>query len=162
MTQPYSGAEVMRDLLELGARSLVPGGRLVYLIPVDVASYDPAQLPAHRCLALVANSEQKLGVSLSRRLITMEKVHPYGAEDYARFEEQLRDAEALKQRSSSGGDAAAAVAAVAGEATNFYSDLGAKHAKRKRELRALREKEAEEKQRAKAGRITREAPSAEL
>ena len=152
----------MRDLLELGARSLLPGGRLVYLIPVDVASYDPAQLPAHRCLRLVANSEQKLGVSLSRRLITMEKVDPYCAADYARFEEQLRNAEEvkLKQRSSSssssngGGDGDGA---AAGEATNFYSDLGVKHAKRKRELRALREKEKEEKQRAKAGRITHES-----
>ena len=151
----------MRDLLELGARSLLPGGRLVYLIPVDVASYDPAQLPAHRCLRLVANSEQKLGVSLSRRLITMEKVDPYCAADYARFEEQLRNAEEvkLKQRSSSSSNGGDSDGAAAGEATNFYSDLGVKHAKRKRELRALREKEKEkeEKQRAKAGRITHES-----
>jgi len=107
-TQPYAAAEVMRDLLELAARTLVLGGRLVYLIPVDRPSYDVALLPAHRCLSFVANSEQGLTRTFSRRLITMEKTRTYASSDLAAFEAKL----------AAGGDVVAAA--------SFYSDVSSK------------------------------------
>ena len=95
-TQPYAASEVMRDLLELAARCLVVGGRLVYLLPVDRATYDPALLPAHDCLRHVANSEQGLTRAFSRRLITMEKTRVYVADDIATFEAQCAAGDAAE------------------------------------------------------------------
>lgn len=93
MLLKYSGVEVMRDLLELAARVLVCGGRLVYLLPVD-KNYvkNKHQLPSHPCLNLIADSglEQKLDRSWSRRLITMEKRVEYGVDHFCAFQEQLR------------------------------------------------------------------------
>ncbi len=66
-------AQVMRDLLDMAARNLVVGGRLVYLLP-STSEYTDAEVPVHPCLAVEANSEQKLGQYFSRRLITMRKV----------------------------------------------------------------------------------------
>ena len=107
-TQPYAASEVMRDLLELAARTLAVGGRLVYLIPVDRPSYDAALLPAHPCLVLIANSEQGLTRTFSRRLITMEKTRAYVCADLDAFEAKL----------AAGGD-------VVAEAS-FYSDVSSK------------------------------------
>ena len=125
-TQPYSAVEVMRDLLELAARSVVVGGRLVYLIPVDREEYDPRALPTHPCLELVANSEQILGYTLSRRLITMEKTRDYCRADYDRFK-------AVLSGSTTEEGAAAA--------SSFYSDFGVKHERRQKRQR-LEEAEA--------------------
>ena len=75
-TQPYGGAAVMRDLLDLAARTLRVGGRLVYLLPCMRAEYSEDDLPAHPCLEQVANSEQVLSSKMSRRLITLVKARP--------------------------------------------------------------------------------------
>ncbi|GLI63539.1 hypothetical protein VaNZ11_006528 [Volvox africanus] len=76
-TQPYTLGECLRDLLDLSARLLVVGGRLVYFLPATPGTYDEADIPQHPALKLVANSEQILTSRYSRRLITMEKVQPY-------------------------------------------------------------------------------------
>ena len=56
-TAPYALAETLADLLHLAARLLRPGGRLVFFIP-SLPSPEPAFLPSHPCLRLVADSEQ--------------------------------------------------------------------------------------------------------
>ncbi|KAG2487107.1 hypothetical protein HYH03_014220 [Edaphochlamys debaryana] len=85
-TQPYTLGECLRDLLELAAQLLVPGGRLVYFLPATPDTYDPAtEVPAHPALELVANSEQILTSRYSRRLVTMEKVRSYDAAAAAAF-----------------------------------------------------------------------------
>ncbi|KAG2424414.1 hypothetical protein HXX76_014468 [Chlamydomonas incerta] len=76
-TQPYTLGECLRDLLDLSARLLVVGGRLVYFLPATPETYNEAEVPGHPALRLVANSEQMLTLRYSRRLVTMEKVCAY-------------------------------------------------------------------------------------
>lgn len=66
--------ECLRDLLELSAKLLRPGGRLVYFLPAAPEVYKEEEIPQHPVLKLTANSEQVLSTKFSRRLITMEKV----------------------------------------------------------------------------------------
>lgn len=40
-------------------------------------SYKESNIPLHPCFQLIANSEQILNARVSRRLISMEKVHPF-------------------------------------------------------------------------------------
>lgn len=56
-TAPYSLAETLADLLHMAARLLKLGGRLVFFIPSPPGS-EPAFVPSHPALQLVANSEQ--------------------------------------------------------------------------------------------------------
>lgn len=65
--------QVMKDLLDMAARLLVPGGRLVYLLPCTTG-FVAEELPVHPCLATIANCEERLTLSLSRRVIVMKKV----------------------------------------------------------------------------------------
>jgi tRNA (guanine10-N2)-methyltransferase len=85
-TQPYDGEEVVIDLLEAAARTLVLGGRLCYLYPCLPAEYAETVLPRHPCLRLICDPEERLGHMLSRRLVTMEKVAawhgPHAAQAY--------------------------------------------------------------------------------
>lgn len=81
-TIPYSVPDVLLDLFDFSARSLVMGGRLVYWLPTT-SEYTESDLPQHPCFALVANSEQKLTMYFSRRLITMEKIKEYDESDRA-------------------------------------------------------------------------------
>ncbi|CAA2959026.1 tRNA (guanine(10)-N2)-methyltransferase homolog [Olea europaea var. sylvestris] len=82
-TAPYSLVECVHDLLDLAARMLVTGGRLVYFYPVlrDNESVDP-NFPEHPCFKLVASCEQILSYRYSRVLLTMIKIAPY-TEDIA-------------------------------------------------------------------------------
>ncbi|KAJ9141460.1 hypothetical protein P3X46_031997 [Hevea brasiliensis] len=77
-TAPYSLAECMHDLLDLAARMLVMGGRLVCFYPV-LREDDTIQIqfPEHQCFKLVASSEQILSSRYSRVLLTMVKISPY-------------------------------------------------------------------------------------
>ena len=75
-TQPYGATQLMTELLDNAARLLNMGGRLVYLLPCT-SDFILAELPVHPCLRLVANSEERLTIHLSRRLITMEKCETY-------------------------------------------------------------------------------------
>lgn len=77
-TAPYSLAECVHDLLDLAARMLVMGGRLVYFYPVlredDVMEN---HFPEHPCFKLIASSEQILSSRYSRVLVTMVKTGSY-------------------------------------------------------------------------------------
>eukprot|EP00164_Ancoracysta_twista_P002399 GFYU01003177.1.p1 GENE.GFYU01003177.1~~GFYU01003177.1.p1 ORF type:complete len:491 (-),score=158.46 GFYU01003177.1:18-1490(-) len=75
-TVPYPVVEVLTDLLNVSAKHLVIGGRLVYWLPT-MRDFTEDQLPAHGCFKLVSNSEQVITRKWSRRLITMEKIKPY-------------------------------------------------------------------------------------
>ncbi|XP_015584030.3 tRNA (guanine(10)-N2)-methyltransferase homolog [Ricinus communis] len=77
-TAPYSLAECIHDLLDLAARMLVMGGRLVCFYPV-LREDDTVQVqfPEHPCLKLVASSEQILSSRYSRVLLTMVKIGRY-------------------------------------------------------------------------------------
>lgn len=77
-TGAYSLAECVHDLLDLAARMLVMGGRLVYFYPVlrDDDSGD-TDFPEHPCFKLVASCEQILSFRYSRVLLTMVKIKPY-------------------------------------------------------------------------------------
>ncbi|GAX79848.1 hypothetical protein CEUSTIGMA_g7288.t1 [Chlamydomonas eustigma] len=78
-TAPYTLGECLRDLLDLAARLLVVGGRLVYFFPSAPETYREDEIPAHPALQLVYNVEQILTTRYSRRLIVMEKAEKYDA-----------------------------------------------------------------------------------
>ncbi|XP_049847889.1 tRNA (guanine(10)-N2)-methyltransferase homolog isoform X2 [Schistocerca gregaria] len=72
----YHIEDVLKDLVELAANLLVLHGRLVYWLPTT-KEYSQSDLPTHPCLLLISDSEQKLTMNWSRRLITMEKISDY-------------------------------------------------------------------------------------
>ncbi|XP_015089057.1 tRNA (guanine(10)-N2)-methyltransferase homolog [Solanum pennellii] len=80
-TAPYSLVECVHDLLDLAAKMLVIGGRLVYFYPVlrEDESIETT-FPEHPCFKLVAISEQLLSYRYSRVLLTMVKIGPYTEE----------------------------------------------------------------------------------
>ncbi|PHU05016.1 hypothetical protein BC332_25838 [Capsicum chinense] len=80
-TAPYSLVECVHDLLDLAAKMLVLGGRLVYFYPVvrEDESIDTT-FPEHPFFKLVATSEQMLSYRYSRVLLTMVKIGPYTEE----------------------------------------------------------------------------------
>ncbi|KAK8316847.1 hypothetical protein V6Z12_A13G070600 [Gossypium hirsutum] len=80
-TAPYSLAECVHDLLDLAARMLVIGGRLVFFYPVS-REEDSCEdhFPEHPCFELVATSEQILSSRYSRVLLTMVKTSSYTEE----------------------------------------------------------------------------------
>ena len=64
--------------MDVAARILVPGGRLVYVIPSFATDFDPKEdLPQHACLKLVHLSYQPFTMELGRRMVTMKKVQDY-------------------------------------------------------------------------------------
>ena len=90
-TEPYPLGDCLADMLDFGARVLVPGGRLAYwapALPVDgqgvavAATSDEAvstssssdEIPKHPNLIMKFNCEQILGGRYNRRLIVMEKI----------------------------------------------------------------------------------------
>ena len=80
-TAGYSLAECVHDLLDLAARMLVMGGRLVFFYPVlreDDSVED--DFPEHPCFKLVATSEQILSSRYSRVLLTLVKTSSYTEE----------------------------------------------------------------------------------
>ncbi|KAI9071479.1 hypothetical protein K1719_046556 [Acacia pycnantha] len=80
-TAAYSLVECVHDLLDLAARMLVPGGRLVFFYPV-LREDDSAEthFPEHPCFRLISSSEQILSSRYSRVLLTMVKTSPYTEE----------------------------------------------------------------------------------
>ncbi|XP_035775870.1 tRNA (guanine(10)-N2)-methyltransferase homolog isoform X1 [Anopheles albimanus] len=73
-TSPYQLCQMYRDLLQFSARHLKLGGRLVCWFPTLKKDYSTDLLPRHKCLQLIADSEQPLSGYSSRRLLTYEKV----------------------------------------------------------------------------------------
>eukprot|EP00588_Corethron_pennatum_P013875 CAMPEP_0194276100 /NCGR_PEP_ID=MMETSP0169-20130528/8774_1 /TAXON_ID=218684 /ORGANISM="Corethron pennatum, Strain L29A3" /LENGTH=614 /DNA_ID=CAMNT_0039019731 /DNA_START=50 /DNA_END=1890 /DNA_ORIENTATION=- len=88
-TKPYAVSDVMADLLDVAARTLVMGSRLVYIIPsVSIGDEEEEEsdgdLPRHPCLKLLYSCYQPLQMHLGRRVVTMQKTSEY---DEARREE---------------------------------------------------------------------------
>jgi len=76
-------ADLNEELLDLAARHLVVGGRLVYLLPA-AADVAPDQLPRHPLLRCVSSSVEPLSFAFCRIIVTMEKVAPYSRASGAR------------------------------------------------------------------------------
>jgi len=76
-TKVYAVSDVMGDLLDVAARTLVMGARLVYIIPSMTDFDEETDLPRHECLKLIYVCYQPLQVELGRRTVTMEKVKEY-------------------------------------------------------------------------------------
>lgn len=88
-TKPYKASDVIKDLLDLAAKTLVGGGkgRLIYVIPIAVDDFEPERdLPSHPCLKTVYLCFQPLQLHLGRMFITMEKIAEY---DYEKREAYL-------------------------------------------------------------------------
>lgn len=78
-TKPYPVSDVMADLLDMAARTLVMNGRLVYIIP-SFRDFDVStDLPQHTCLEIVHICYQPLSAELGRRMVTMKKIQEYDA-----------------------------------------------------------------------------------
>jgi len=76
-TKVYPVSDVMGDLLDVSARTLVMGGRLVYIIP-SMRDFDvDKDLPNHECLEIVHICYQPLQIELGRRVVVMQKVKEY-------------------------------------------------------------------------------------
>lgn len=85
-TQPYAVEDVMADLLDVAARTLVAGGRLVYIIPSFAKDFDAAaDLPQHPCLELVHVCFQPLGPDLGRRMVALRKCADYDVSKRAEY-----------------------------------------------------------------------------
>ena len=77
----------MADLVDMAARTLVMGGRLVYIIPSFSDFDEDADLPRHPCLRNVHICYQPLSTEdLGRRMVAMEKIAEY---DPSKREEYL-------------------------------------------------------------------------
>ncbi|XP_078172466.1 tRNA modification 11 protein [Carex rostrata] len=81
-TAPYSLAECVHDLLDLSAKMLVMGGRLVFFYPVsrEDGVMNSIKYPEHPCFKLVYSCEQILSSRYGRHLLTMVKVGVYTKE----------------------------------------------------------------------------------
>ncbi|CAM9211442.1 unnamed protein product, partial [Ectocarpus sp. 6 AP-2014] len=108
-TQHYPVEDVLVDLLEVAAQTLVLGGRLCYLLASTWEFDLQRDLPRHPCLELSHHSMQGLTQLLCRRLITMTKTCRY---DPLRREEYIAACH-LHQTSGGRGSAFAAAAAAA-------------------------------------------------
>ncbi|KAJ3675521.1 hypothetical protein LUZ60_004563 [Juncus effusus] len=86
-TAPYSLTECVHDLLDLSAKMLKIGGRLVFFFPILREEAEKTELPKHSCFELVSESEQILSYRYSRVLLTMVKVRVYTEE----IEEKARE-----------------------------------------------------------------------
>mmetsp|Transcript_3049 Transcript_3049/g.4505 ORF Transcript_3049/g.4505 Transcript_3049/m.4505 type:complete len:541 (+) Transcript_3049:115-1737(+) len=77
-TKPYAVEDVMADLLDMAARTLVMGGRLVYVIPSFSAEFSVENdLPQHTCLEFIHSCYQPFSPELGRRIVTMKKMKAY-------------------------------------------------------------------------------------
>lgn len=73
----YKKDELMNDFLNLSARLIKIGGRLVYWLISDIVFRIEEDLPTHPCFKLICISENRLSKKHSRRLVTMEKILSY-------------------------------------------------------------------------------------
>ncbi len=74
VNRTYELSDIMCDILDMSARILRIGGRLVYLLPSSWDLDPLREVPGHPCLDLVAISTQGLTFQQCRHAITMEKV----------------------------------------------------------------------------------------
>ena len=84
-TKTYPVSDVMADLLDVAAKTLVIGGRVVYIIP-SMTDFDvESDIPQHECLKLLYICYQPLQIELGRRMVTLEKVKDYNDADRKRY-----------------------------------------------------------------------------
>jgi tRNA (guanine10-N2)-methyltransferase len=84
-TKAYAVSDVMSDLLDVAARTIKVGGRLVYIIPSFRDFDEDRDLPRHDCLELVHTCYQPFSTELGRRIVAMVKIADYDMskrEDY--------------------------------------------------------------------------------
>lgn len=84
-TKVYEVSDVMGDLLDVAARTLVMEGRLVYIIPSMQDFNVETDLPSHDCLKLVHVCYQPLQTELGRRIVTMQKVKDYDVSQRSKY-----------------------------------------------------------------------------
>ncbi|CAG7785363.1 unnamed protein product [Allacma fusca] len=70
----YCLCDIICDLINNASRRLTINGRLVFWIPVSRDTYEVEKLPSNPCFELIANCEQILTATASRRLLVMEKI----------------------------------------------------------------------------------------
>ena len=121
-TRPYPVADVMFDLMDMSARCLVEGGRLVYILPTTYDFDADAHLPRHPCLETLFSCEQPLTTKLARRLVVARKVRAYEPEKREEYRQRCH-------------------IPVEEQAALPYNDLKAKMKRDSRPLRALTKEE---------------------
>eukprot|EP00117_Sycon_ciliatum_P032917 scpid27391/ scgid25432/ tRNA (guanine(10)-N2)-methyltransferase homolog; tRNA guanosine-2&apos len=73
-TIKYQTPDLVEDLLGFAAHHLLPGGRLVYFLPVIMASFELDDVPKHPQFRFISASPQLMRAGLARVLVTMEKL----------------------------------------------------------------------------------------
>ena len=142
-TKTYPVSDVMADLLDVAARTLVLGGRLVYIIPSMTDFNVDSDLPQHECLKLVYICYQPLQIELGRRMVTMEKVKDYNEMDRRKY---------LENAWADGPEAAEKCARIrerlleAAKLKPDYEQKAAMRKKRRQETRLAKKKAKKEKQ----------------
>ncbi|KAL3924429.1 MAG: hypothetical protein SGILL_001051 [Bacillariaceae sp.] len=88
-TKAYAVSDVMSDLLDMAARTLTLGGRLVYIIP-SYTDFDPrTDLPRHDCLELIHSCYQPFNHELGRRIVAMKKIAEYDLNKTAEYKQSI-------------------------------------------------------------------------
>lgn len=87
--EKYDLTGIYGDLLNFANRYLRVGGRLVFWMPTHITTYDERLLPTHPCFQMVANDEQQLNRTTSRRLITMVKIRDSLPNEKAQVNDKL-------------------------------------------------------------------------
>ncbi|KAG7340158.1 RNA methylase family UPF0020 protein [Nitzschia inconspicua] len=88
-TVVYPVSDVMSDLLNVAAKTLTLGGRLVYVIP-SFRDFNPTvDLPRHECLELVHSCYQPFNGELGRSIVAMKKIAAYDEGKRQRYSEKI-------------------------------------------------------------------------
>jgi tRNA (guanine10-N2)-methyltransferase len=88
-TKAYAVSDVMADLLDMAARTLTLGGRLVYIIP-SYTDFEPeSDLPRHACLEMIHSCYQPFNNELGRRIVAMKKTAEYDENKSAEYQKSI-------------------------------------------------------------------------
>ena len=87
--EKYDLTGIYGDLLNFATAYLRVGGRLVFWMPTHITTYDERLLPTHPCFQMLANDEQQLNRTTSRRLITMVKIRDSLPNEKAQVNDRL-------------------------------------------------------------------------
>ena len=71
--EAYELDDILNDLISFAKKNLKIGGRLIYWFPTN-DNFKDSDLPKNDSFILLANIPDRLNGSLTRRLITMEKI----------------------------------------------------------------------------------------
>lgn len=79
--------DLLAELLNLSAKHLTVGGRLVYFLPIPNNQSTQSLIPRHPCLKLAGYCDQPLTYKTSRSMIVMEKVREPEIDDFVSIPE---------------------------------------------------------------------------